>query len=149
MNPTEIKKYIDQSILCWLATVSKDGIPNVSPKECFTYYGDKHIIIGNIASPQTVKNIQSNSNVCISFIDILVQKGFQIKGQGQIIDESNDKFKKYYPLIHKLTCGKFPFATITEISIDQVKPIVAPSYILYPETTEEEQIESAKKAYSL
>ena len=33
---TEIKKAIDQSVLCWLATVSKEGIPNVSPKEVLT-----------------------------------------------------------------------------------------------------------------
>ncbi len=37
MLTSDIKKYIDQSVLCWLATVSKDGIPNVSPKEIFTY----------------------------------------------------------------------------------------------------------------
>ena len=46
-----------------------------------------------------------------------------------------------------MTGGKFPFATITKITIVQVKPIIAPKYILYPETTEEEQIDSAKKLY--
>ena len=76
---TEIKKSMDSSVLCWLATVSSEGTPNVSPKEVFTYFKDE-IIIANIASPQTLKNIKENALVCISFIDILIQKGFKLKG---------------------------------------------------------------------
>ena len=60
----EIRDHIDKSVLCWLATVSVENTPDVSPKEIFTYYGDNHIIIANIASPQTVLNIKQNENVC-------------------------------------------------------------------------------------
>ena len=143
----EIREYIDKSVLCWLATVSAENIPNVSPKEIFNYFGTDEIIIANIASPQTVRNIKQNSSVCVSFIDILVQKGFQIKGKGEIITKSNPEFLKRKEVLAEMTGGKFPFSTITKITIEEVKPIIAPKYILYPETTESEQIESAKKAY--
>jgi len=56
----EIKEAIDSSVLCWLATSSKENIPNVSPKEIYTHYKDEFIIVANIASPQTVKNIKEN-----------------------------------------------------------------------------------------
>ena len=85
----EIKESIDKSVLCWLTTVSAENIPNVSPKEIFNYFGTDKVIIANIASPQTVCNIKINKNVCISFIDILLQKGFQIKGKAEIIDENS------------------------------------------------------------
>ncbi|MEM9340136.1 MAG: pyridoxamine 5'-phosphate oxidase family protein, partial [Bacteroidota bacterium] len=88
MNP-EVKKSIEESVLCWLATSTPSGEPNVSPKEVFSPYGDHHIIVANIASPNTVKNILSNANVCISFIDIFVQKGFQIKGKARIVKEDS------------------------------------------------------------
>ncbi|WP_299116665.1 pyridoxamine 5'-phosphate oxidase family protein [uncultured Winogradskyella sp.] len=143
----EIKTSIDKSVLCWLATVSKDNEPNVSPKEVFNYFGKDKIIIANIASPQTVKNIKQNENVCISFIDILVQKGFQIKGKAKIIKKINIDFLEMEKVLTKIAGGDFPFSTITEITINSVKPIIAPKYILYPETTEKEQIESARKAY--
>ncbi|KAA3613112.1 MAG: pyridoxamine 5'-phosphate oxidase family protein [Calditrichaeota bacterium] len=143
----EIKNNIDKSVLCWLATVSAENIPNVSPKEIFNYYGTDEIIIANIASPQTVKNIIQNENVCVSFIDILVQKGFQIKGKAEIIKKSNPLFLKREKVLSEMTGGKFPFASITKITIEEVNPIIAPKYILYPETTESEQIESAKQAY--
>ncbi|MBD1262413.1 pyridoxamine 5'-phosphate oxidase family protein [Maribacter polysiphoniae] len=144
---TDITEYINRSVLCWLATVSAENIPNVSPKEIFNYYGADKIIIANIASPQTIKNIKQNENVCISFIDILVQKGFQLKGKARIIEKTNSDFLEMEKTLSKMTHGKFPFSSITEITIEQTKPIIAPKYILYPETTEKEQIESAKKAY--
>lgn len=145
----EIKHYIDRSVLCWLATTSSEQLPNVSPKEIFNYFGMNQIIVANIASPQTVKNIKENDKVCISFIDILVQKGFQIKGKATIVGKIDANFSAMEKVLTKMTGGKFPFATITCIDIKQVKPIIAPKYVLYPETTEAEQIESAKKTYGI
>jgi hypothetical protein len=46
-----------------------------------------------------------------------------------------------------MTAENYPFDSITEITLKKVKPIIAPNYILYPETREKEQIESAKNTY--
>ncbi|MEP2280653.1 pyridoxamine 5'-phosphate oxidase family protein [Maribacter sp.] len=138
---------INDSVLCWLATSSLDNIPNVSPKEIFSFYEEDIIIVANIASPQTVKNISENKQVCISFIDVLKQKGFQLRGEAEIIAESSSEFSSMEKVLLSLTKGKFPFATITKITITSSKPILAPKYLLYPITTEQEQIESAKKSY--
>ena len=148
LNP-EIKEYINRSVLCWLATASAENVPNVSPKEIFNHFKTDKIIIANIASPQTIRNINQNENVCVSFIDILVQKGFQVKGKARIIKKTDSEFSEMEKVLTKMTGSKFPFATITEITVKQVKPIIAPKYILYPETTEKEQIESAKKMYRI
>lgn len=144
---TKIRESINRSVLCWLATVSAENVPNVSPKEIFNYYGTDKIIVANIASPQTIRNIKKNKNVCISFIDILVQKGFQLKGKARIIEKNNSDFLEMEKILTRMTGGNFPFSTITEISVKQIKPIIAPKYSFCPETTEKKQIESAKKAY--
>jgi len=143
----EIIMSINDSVLCWLATFSKDNIPNVSPKEIFSFFEDDFIIVANIASPQTVKNIRSNKNVCISFIDILKQKGYQLKGEAEIIEKSSSEFSKMEKVLLVLTKGNFPFVTITKITVTSSKLIIAPKYLLYPNTTEQEQIISAKKSY--
>jgi hypothetical protein len=144
-----IKDSISKSVLCWLATSSAENLPNVSPKEIFSYFEDDCIIVANIASPQTVRNIKQNNNVCISFIDILKQKGFQLKGTAEIIEKSSSEFAKMENILNTMTEGKFPFTSITKIKVSVTKPIIAPKYLLYPETTEAEQIESAKKAYGI
>ncbi len=85
----------------------------------------------------------------MSFIDILVQKGFQVKGKAEIIGKTDSEFEEMEKILTKMTGGKFPFTTITKITVGQAKRIIAPKYLLYPETTEKEQIESAKKVYGI
>ncbi|MCB0525585.1 MAG: pyridoxamine 5'-phosphate oxidase family protein [Saprospiraceae bacterium] len=145
----EIKDSIDKSVLCWLATASADNWPSVSPKEIFTCFGTDQLIIANIASPQSVRNVRENELVCVSFIDILVQKGYQLKGKARVIEKTDLEFLEMEKPLLEMTGGNFPFNSIIVISIESAKPIIAPRYMLYPETTQEEQIESARKSYGL
>jgi len=140
---------IDRSVLCWLATSDASGQPNVSPKEIFCTWEEEHLIIANIASPQSMRNIQSNPKVSVSFIDILVQKGFQLKGTATVIDHSFEEYLHLKTALEQLTGGKFPFNSIFKIAIEQSKPILAPRYLLYPDTTEATQIANARKQYGL
>jgi predicted pyridoxine 5'-phosphate oxidase superfamily flavin-nucleotide-binding protein len=55
-----VKTDIENSVLCWLATVDAAGVPNVSPKEIFDHYNDDRIIIADIASSNSVRNIQEH-----------------------------------------------------------------------------------------
>jgi hypothetical protein len=149
MLSLEVKEYIDKSVLCWLATSNLDGQPNVSPKEVFTHFNDQNIIIANIASPNTVKNIKQNSKVCLSFIEVFIQKGFQLKGHANIITKKDEGFKPMELELLKITKGLYPFGSITKIQVESVNPIIAPSYILYPDKKVSERILDAKRSYGL
>ncbi|MEL6718332.1 MAG: pyridoxamine 5'-phosphate oxidase family protein [Bacteroidota bacterium] len=149
MLTLEILNSIEKSVLCWLATANKEGFPNVSPKEMFIASGKHHLVIANIASPQTAKNIKANPKVCVSFIDILVQKGFQLKGSAVIITKKEEQFATLAAPLVQMTEGKFPFHELFYIEVEKVKPITAPSYWMYPETTEAEKVASAKKSYGI
>ncbi len=150
MLTSDIKKYIDQSVLCWLATVSKDGIPNVSPKEIFTYLDDEYIGIAHIASPNSLRNIKINSNVCISLVDIFVQKGYKLVGRAEIISKSAPNFKIEAAKILEMAGVAFPVQALLKIKVIKTAPILAPSYLLYPETTTEAaQIKGALKIYQV
>ncbi|MCI5056830.1 MAG: pyridoxamine 5'-phosphate oxidase family protein [Flavobacteriales bacterium] len=144
---SETLEYIDQSVLCWLATSSNDQ-PNVSPKEIFDVHNNT-IIIANIASPQSVKNIKSNEKVCVCFLNILSQKGVQIKGTARILTSKDLDFKKALVHLEKKTLKKFPIISIIQVSPLSSKLILAPSYIFYPEKSEKQKIEEAKMQYRL
>jgi len=150
MLTPDIKKYIDQSVLCWLATVSKDGIPNVSPKEMFTFLDDEHIGIAHIASPNSMRNIKANPNVCVSFIDVFVQKGYKIIGQAEIITKKAPNFRVEAAKILEMAGTDFPVQALLKIKVLKVAPILAPSYMMFPDkTTEKGQIENAMQAYKV
>lgn len=145
----EIKRYVEKSVLCWLATVNAQHEPNVSPKEMFTIYDDSTLLVAHIASPNTIQNIAINPKVCVSFLDVFAQKGFKIKGIAKIITTSDEDFIEKRQILTALFTDKFPIQAIIAIDVQQVDKIVAPSYFLYPETTEESQIQSAMKTYQV
>ena len=149
MITTEIIKSINNSVLCWLATTSANGHPNVSPKEIFSNYGDQYLLIANIMSPQSIKNIKARAKVSVSFVDILVQKGFQLKGTAEIVNRKEDAFEEIHKPLFKIAGPDYPIISVIKIKVQSVKPIIAPRYVLFPETTESQQIESAKKTYRL
>lgn len=141
------QNYFDQFVLCWLATVSEKGVPNVSPKELFIFEREKQLLIANIASPQSVKNIRANPQVCVSGVNIWTQKGQQCKGKAVVIDPKNKKFEQKETLFKTLIQGKFKVLHIIQIQIETVKEIKAPSYLFIKETTEQSQLEAAKMRY--
>lgn len=149
MLDNTVQQYIDQSVLCWLATAGKDGWPNVSPKELFLSIDSNTLVIANIASPQSVRNIQQNDKVCVSFVDVFVQKGYQLKGRAQLIVPQNAFYGNYKTVFEQQFGDAFPMASFIEIRIEQVKPILAPSYQFFPTTEETKQVQNALKTYKV
>lgn len=138
-----------ESILCWLATVDTDGMPNVSPKEVWCHYKSDTIIIANIASPRSEQNIIDNSKVCLSFINILTQRGYQLKGEGKVVTEADMPYADMRKELEKITQGYYPFAHIFAIQVKEAKEIIAPSYMLFPNETVEEKVRKAQEAYNI
>lgn len=146
LTPT-IQQYIQQSILCWLATVDSDGCPNVSPKELFLSTNEYTLVIAHIASPQSVKNIQTQPKVCVSFVDVFVQKGYKIKGKATLVSRHDSTYKDYNNLFQQQYGNAFAMTAFIVIEVATVAPILAPSYLFYLETTEAAQIQNALAAY--
>ncbi len=144
----DILRLLDESVLCWLATASPDGHPSVSPKEIFKPFNDS-IIIANIASPNSARNIKANPKACVSFVNIFTQRGYQISGPAEYLDQSHSTFPEIEQALIQLTQGHFPFKSAFRIHAESIKEIRAPRYHLFPETTEQDQIQSAMKTYGV
>jgi predicted pyridoxine 5'-phosphate oxidase superfamily flavin-nucleotide-binding protein len=146
----EHKAMAEQSVLCWLATVDEFGQPNVSPKEIFTIVDDEHIVIANIASPHSAKNIRKNEKVCVSFIDVFVQKGFKVFGIASDLKPQATDYTRWIEPLQKMVSDRFPIRSVFLVRATTIEPILAPSYRLYPlETTEASQIRAALETYGV
>lgn len=149
MLTEQVIKAINESILCWLASVDKQGQPSCSPKEVFLAHDNKKLIIANIASPNSVANITANNKVCVSFINVLSQKGYKVKGNATYLTQDDESYQTFLPAVEQLTQGKFPISGLFIIEATQIKPIVAPSYFVFPEESEQEKINKARVQYNL
>ena len=150
MLTPKIRESASRSVLCWLATVDDSGQPNVSPKEIFAIADSTHLVIANIASPTSVRNIQHNSQVCVSFIDVFVQKGYKVIGTARNINRQEAEFSRWAEPLEAMAGPRFPIHSVILVQAVSVEPIVAPSYRLYPsETSEALQVASAMRAYGV
>lgn len=150
MLSQEVRNAAERSILCWLATVDESGQPNVSPKEIFAVLDAAHLLIANIASPTSMRNIDIQPRVCVSFVDVFVQKGFKVIGTARNIKNSHPDYPGWAAPLQAKAGPRFPIHSVFVIEAIAVEPILAPSYRLYAaETTEAVQVASAMRAYGV
>ena len=111
---------------------------------------DRHVVVANIASPVTVRNIAQQPQVCLSFVDVLVQKGFKLTGTARELLPSDADYAGWAASLLAMTGDRIPLRSVLLITVQGVQPIVAPSYWLFPQTTTEAaQIEAARRTYGL
>ena len=103
----ELKKAISEIKPSLMATASKDGHPNVSPKGSLRVHDDQHLIFADLRSPQTVKNLAENPNVSAIGLNTTTMKGWRIWGKaveimtsGEIFDELSKEYAKKGKIKH-------------------------------------------------
>ena len=80
----DMKTVISETILCFAATINKDGSPNLSPKSTLKVLDDNHLIFANIASPKTIVNLKRDPRIEINCVDIFSRRGYRFRGKSSI-----------------------------------------------------------------
>jgi predicted pyridoxine 5'-phosphate oxidase superfamily flavin-nucleotide-binding protein len=156
MNPEQVpltdavRETARRSVLCWLATVGAEGQPNVSPKEVWAIADEQHVVVAHIASPISARNIAQHPQVCLSFVDVFVQKGFKLLGTAREVLADNAEFSTWVKPLQAIVGQRFTIQSVLVVHVKSVAAIVAPSYRFYPnETTESSQVAAAMRTYNV
>jgi predicted pyridoxine 5'-phosphate oxidase superfamily flavin-nucleotide-binding protein len=145
-----VREAAHRSVLCWLATVDVEGQPNVSPKEVWAIADEQHVVVAHIASPISARNIAQHPQVCLSFVDVFVQKGFKLLGRAREVLADDPEFATWAKPLLAMVGQRFTIHSVLVIQVQSVAAIVAPSYHFYPhETTEASQVASALRQYGM
>jgi len=140
----EIKNFVNSQKLGYVATVSKDGTPNLSPKGTIVVMNRSTLVFADIRSPQTIENLQDNHSVEINVVDPFQRLGYRFKGDGKIINEGSefDKILDYYTNIGV----KSKINSVVVVDVKSMSEVTSPSYDLG--VTKDELISKWKKYYS-
>ena len=139
----EIKNFVNSQKLGYVATVSKDGTPNLSPKGTIVVISESTLAFADIRSPQTIQNLQDNPSVEINVVDPFQRLGYRFKGEGKIISEGSefDKILDYYE-----NAGiKSKINSVVVVDVKSMSEVTSPSYDLG--ATKDELVSKWKKYY--
>jgi uncharacterized protein len=133
----DMKQAIPAIRLCFVATVSSDGKPNLSAKGSLCVWDDDHLLFADIASPQTMKNLSSNPYVEINTVDQIGRPGFRFKGTAEILHEG-EVFVFLVNDIHAREGSNVPVKAAVRVRVLEARPLVSPAYFLAKGVTEVE-----------
>ena len=112
----EAKKIIAEFGPALIATASKEGKPNVSPKGSFRVLDDEHVIFANIASPRTMANLKENPQLTAIMLDRSSRKGCRVWGRAEILD-SGEMFDK---LSAEFAKQNMKIKNVVKVAVDEV-----------------------------
>jgi len=140
----EIKNIIEQQKLGYVATVSPENTPNLSPKGTISVWDDEHLVFADIKSPKTMANLEKNPSLEINVVDPITRKGYRFKGTGTILSSGQeyDKIISYYSNIGI----KSKIGRVVLIKVSSVNKVTSPLYDL---GYTEEEIKKRWKEYYL
>ena len=141
------KDLIERFPLGFVATVTEDGMPSLSPKGTFFVLDDETIAFADIRSPGTMANLAHQPKTEVNFIDIWLRKGVRVFGTAHTVERGTPEFGELYPKWEEA----FPaladrIRAIVKISVERVRLMTTPPYD--DGATEEQMVELYKSKFS-
>jgi uncharacterized protein len=124
----DMRRVVREQRLGFVATVCRDGTPNLSPKGTTIVWDDEHLVFLHLHSPDTVANLATNPSIEINVVDPIVRKGYRFKGHAEVLTNGEhhaevvDFFRR-----ERGTDPKRVHAVVL-VRVDAAAPVVSPAY---------------------
>lgn len=125
----DMQRVVLEQRLGFVATVSKDGKPNLSPKGTTTIWDGQRLVFADIASPQTVENLRSNPYIEVNVVDPIVRKGYRFKGLATAYADGL-MYERGLEILRERgsTISPQRIKSIVVIEVNEASPVVSPAY---------------------
>jgi predicted pyridoxine 5'-phosphate oxidase superfamily flavin-nucleotide-binding protein len=126
---TDMQRVVREQSLGFVATVTPDGRPNLSPKGTTTVFDDEHLMFADVASPATVRNLATNPNVEVNVVDPIVRKGYRFKGTA-VAYTNGPTYEQGLTVLRERgsTTPRERIRSIVVIEVTDAAPIFSPAY---------------------
>lgn len=123
----DMKQIIAECRLTYVATVTPDGRPNLSPKASTKVLDDDHLVFVDIASPNTIRNLRANPHIEVNVVDPLRRRGYRFKGVAEVLTEGA-LYRSVAEDFWTREGRQYPANGIVTIKIEQAAPLWSPAY---------------------
>ncbi|HZY93142.1 MAG TPA: pyridoxamine 5'-phosphate oxidase family protein [Thermoplasmata archaeon] len=144
----EMRRVVSEQKLGYVATVSADGRPNLSPKGTLAVWDEDHLVFADLASPRTVANLRDRPHVEINVVDPFVRKGFRFRGTASVLDPgpAAEPYLRFFER-HGVQRARERIRAVVLIRVEQALRLVSPLYDAPPPAPAEQEVRRRWKEY--
>jgi len=122
----EMKRMIAALRLCYVATVTPEGKPNLSPKGTLKVWDDEHLVFADIASPGTIENLKHNPFTEVNIVDPFLRRGYRFKGRAEILTDPD-----IVAFAGSDLGNTYPVRAAIKVRVEEAFPVRSPVYIYH------------------
>ncbi len=104
----DMKQMVARLRLCYVATVTPDGRPNLSP--------------------QTMRNLETNPYVEINMVDPFLRRGYRFKGKVEVFT-SGPVYDEVANELWTREGKQYPANAVVRVAVDTALPVRSPAYV--------------------
>lgn len=124
-----MQRLVREQRLGYVATVSADGTPNVSPKGSLTVLDENNLVFADVDSPRTIRNLEQNARTEVNVVDPLSRRGFRFRGTAKVI-HTGTEYWKVLEMYRDEGADVRRIRAVVLIGVEHAAPLVSPVYAL-------------------
>ena len=146
MLTRDMRAVIEASRLCFVATVTPEGRPNLSPKGTIGVWDDTHLFFLDIASPGTRANLAHSPWMEINVVEQLSRRGYRFSGTAQLHPEGSTVYDEARRRLFGESRPPYAVTAVVLLTIERVAPLLSPAYWRVADETALREIWRARRA---
>ena len=127
MLTPDMRAVIQAAHLCFAATVTPDGRPNLSPKGTVGVWDDTHLFFLDLASPGTRANLAHNPSMELNVVEQLSRRGYRFAGPAAVHLAGSNEYTAGVSRVYREAPPVVPNAVIV-LTVERAAPLLSPAY---------------------
>ncbi len=123
----DMRAVIESAHLCFAATVTADGRPNLSPKGTIRVWDAHLLFFLDIASPRTRCNLAHNPWIELNVVDQTSRRGYRFFGRA-MVHQGDALSRAAVARVLAEEGVEYPVDSVIFIAVERAEPLVSPGY---------------------
>ena len=128
MLTPDMQALLEVTRLAFVATVTPEGRPNLSPKGTIRAWDDDHLFFLDIASPGTRANLEKSQWMEVNVVDQLSRRGYRFFGKAALHFSSDPIYEEALQRTYGDGPRYYPATCVVILAIEKTAPLFSPIY---------------------
>jgi len=127
MIDADMRAIVASAHLCFAATVTPEGRPNLSPKGTIRVWDDTRLFFLDIASPTTRANLEHDPWIELNVVDERSRRGYRFLGTATL-HRDDEIARRAKAIVLGEEGAEYPVSCVVLVTVTRASAVVSPGY---------------------